>query len=143
MQENALHGWRISDAKDMRMGGYPAKVRSLAFLEGGRMLATAGAQRAWWSGRSPAPTGRWASRPWRSAGTSARWSPASPPSRRARSWRRASSDGRIWACDVASGQRADVRADVGPPISALAMAGGRIAWGDEEGGAGVLDMPAL
>src|SRR5262249_38761685 len=43
MQENALHGWRLSDARDMRMGGYPAKVRSLAFLLGGRMLATSGA----------------------------------------------------------------------------------------------------
>ena len=32
MQEPALHGWRLADAKDMRMGGYPAKVRSLAFL---------------------------------------------------------------------------------------------------------------
>src|SRR5581483_10945775 len=43
MQENALHGWRLSDARDLRMGGYPAKVKSLAFLAGGRMLATSGA----------------------------------------------------------------------------------------------------
>src|SRR5258707_15835100 len=41
MQENALHGWRLADARDMRMGGYPAKVRSLAFLSGGKVLATA------------------------------------------------------------------------------------------------------
>jgi hypothetical protein len=53
------------------------------------------------------------------------------------------SDGRIWACDVGSGQRADVKTELGPPISALALSGGRIAWGDEEGGAGVLDLPAL
>jgi hypothetical protein len=53
------------------------------------------------------------------------------------------SDGRIWACDVGNGKRADVKAAPGPPISALAVDGERIAWGDEEGGAGVLDFPAL
>ncbi|RZJ42025.1 MAG: WD40 repeat domain-containing protein, partial [Brevundimonas sp.] len=32
MQDNQLHGWRLKDAKDLRMGGYPTKVKSLAFL---------------------------------------------------------------------------------------------------------------
>ena len=32
MQENDLHGWRVADGKDMRMSGYPSKVRSMAFL---------------------------------------------------------------------------------------------------------------
>jgi hypothetical protein len=36
-----------------------------------------------------------------------------------------------------------VKAEGGPPISALSLAAGRIAWGDEEGGAGVADLPAL
>src|SRR5579864_7891739 len=31
MQENELHGWRVSDGRDLRMGGYPAKVKSLTF----------------------------------------------------------------------------------------------------------------
>ncbi|MBE7218634.1 MAG: WD40 repeat domain-containing protein, partial [Caulobacteraceae bacterium] len=43
MQENDMHGWRLSDGKDMRMSGYPSKVRSAAFLSKGALLATAGA----------------------------------------------------------------------------------------------------
>src|ERR1700738_2819491 len=31
MQESTLHGWRLADAKDMRMSGYSAKVRSMAW----------------------------------------------------------------------------------------------------------------
>jgi WD40 repeat protein len=45
MQESALHGWRIEDAADMRMSGYPAKIRSLAWDRRGRMLFTSGADR--------------------------------------------------------------------------------------------------
>ena len=30
MQENALHGWRLYDGRDMRMSGYPSKPRSLS-----------------------------------------------------------------------------------------------------------------
>jgi len=52
-------------------------------------------------------------------------------------------DGRIWACDVRSGQRADVKTEPGSPISALAVTDGRLCWGDEEGGAGVAELPAL
>ena len=43
MQENALHGWRISDKKDMRMTGYPAKTRSFSWSPDGQWLATSGA----------------------------------------------------------------------------------------------------
>jgi WD40 repeat protein len=45
MQENALHGWRIEDAADMRMTGYPSKVKSWAWDRRGRTLFTAGASR--------------------------------------------------------------------------------------------------
>ena len=44
MQENALHGWRLSDKKDMAMRGYPAKVRSMSWAAKGRWLATSGAE---------------------------------------------------------------------------------------------------
>ena len=44
MQENQLHGWRVADEKNMRMGGYPAKVKSLGFMSKGQFLATSGAQ---------------------------------------------------------------------------------------------------
>jgi WD40 repeat protein len=42
MQEPTLHGWRLADRKDMRMSGYSARVRSLAWTAGGRWLATSG-----------------------------------------------------------------------------------------------------
>ncbi len=43
MQENALHGWRLADKANMRMSGYPSKVRSLAWSGDGAWLATSGA----------------------------------------------------------------------------------------------------
>jgi WD40 repeat protein len=43
MQENTLHGWRLSDSKNMRMAGYPAKTRSLSWSRDGKWLATSGA----------------------------------------------------------------------------------------------------
>jgi WD40 repeat protein len=43
MQEPALHGWRLADRKDMRMSGYPARVRSVAWSADGKWLATSGA----------------------------------------------------------------------------------------------------
>ena len=42
MQEPTLHGWRLSDRKDMRMSGYGARVRSFAWTFGGNWLATSG-----------------------------------------------------------------------------------------------------
>jgi WD40 repeat protein len=44
MQENEVHGWRVSNGADMRMSGYPAKVKSMAWLPKGRHLATSGAE---------------------------------------------------------------------------------------------------
>lgn len=46
MQENTLHGWRLSDKKDMRMSGYPAKIRSFSWSHDGEWLATSGAEAA-------------------------------------------------------------------------------------------------
>jgi len=43
LQENALHGWRLSDKQHMRMSGYGAKVRSMSFNRKGQILATGGA----------------------------------------------------------------------------------------------------
>jgi WD40 repeat protein len=46
MQEPTLHGWRVADAKDMRMSGYSAKVRSLSWSARGDWLATSGSEQA-------------------------------------------------------------------------------------------------
>ena len=43
MQEPALHGWRLADGNNMRMSGYPAKVRSMSWSADGKALATSGA----------------------------------------------------------------------------------------------------
>jgi hypothetical protein len=43
MQESTLHGWRLVDAKHMRMSGYAAKVRSMSWGPGAKWLATSGA----------------------------------------------------------------------------------------------------
>ena len=44
MQENALHGWRLSDGQHMRMSGYPSKTASLSFSRNGKWLASSGAE---------------------------------------------------------------------------------------------------
>jgi WD40 repeat protein len=42
MQEAMLHGWRIDDHKDMRMSGYTTRVRSFGWTADGKWLATSG-----------------------------------------------------------------------------------------------------
>ena len=44
MQEPALHGWRLADKKHMRMSGYSARVRSFGWTVGGRWLASSGSE---------------------------------------------------------------------------------------------------
>jgi WD40 repeat protein len=44
MQEPTLHGWRLVDAKHMRMSGYSARVRSLSWSAEGEFLATSGSE---------------------------------------------------------------------------------------------------
>ncbi|WP_019220131.1 WD40 repeat domain-containing protein [Bartonella florencae] len=46
MQENALHGWRLSDNQHLRMSGYPNKVKSWSWSAKGKWLATSGASAA-------------------------------------------------------------------------------------------------
>ena len=43
MQESSLHGWRVSDHANMRMSGYPSRVKSMAWSADGAWLATSGA----------------------------------------------------------------------------------------------------
>ena len=60
MQEATLHGWRLMDGKDMRMSGYSAKVRSMAFTAGGKWLATSGSEQLilWPFGSKDGPMGK-------------------------------------------------------------------------------------
>ena len=141
MQENALHGWRLSDARDLRMGGYPAKVKSLVFLAGGRFLATSGANGVvvWPFAGADGPMGKQAMEIGFEAGPLVTRVAAEPDGVVVVA---GLDDGRVWGANLDSGQRADVAPPSGAPISAIAVAGGRVAWGDEAGGAGVAEIPA-
>jgi WD40 repeat protein len=141
MQENALHGWRVADNKDMRMGGYPAKVKSLAFLSKGALMATSGAPGVvvWPFAGANGPMGKDAveigvdesSLVVRTAGEAA-------GSRLAAGL----SDGRVWTCDLKGAGIDYLKAEKGPPISALAVSddGRLVAYGDEDGGAAVVEV---
>jgi WD40 repeat protein len=143
MQENALHGWRLADLKDLRMGGYPGKIRSMTFLSKGQLLATGGSHGAvvWPFAGSNGPMGKEAAevghdetamvaqvagaadRPLLAAGLD---------------------DGRVWVADLQATGLRRIRADKAAPVSALAMTpkGERLAWGDEDGNAAVVDLGA-
>jgi WD40 repeat protein len=142
MQENALHGWRLSDGKDMRMGGYPAKVRSLAFLSKGKLMASSGAPAAvlWPFAGADGPMGREAAEVGFLEGSEVTRIAAAPALSRVAGGR---SDGSVWLADVAAAQGARTLVEAGgAAISALAMSadGARLAFGDEAGRAGVLDV---
>lgn len=46
MQENALHGWRLRDKADLRMSGYPSRVKGWTWAGDLPWLATTGADQA-------------------------------------------------------------------------------------------------
>jgi WD40 repeat protein len=60
MQENALHGWRLGEKPShMRMTGYPAKPRSLSWSHDGLWLASSGADAAIiWPFQGDGPQGK-------------------------------------------------------------------------------------
>jgi len=43
MHEPSMHGWRLADARHLRMSGYPARVKSFGWSADGRWMATSGA----------------------------------------------------------------------------------------------------
>jgi len=141
MQDNQLHGWRVADEKNMRMGGYPAKVKSLAFLARGNMLATSGANGVvvWPFAGSTGPMGKQAAEVGYDVAAMVVRVAAAP----SLSWVAAGlDDGRVWACDLAGQKIIPIKAEKGSPITALAMSpdARRVAWGDEDGNAGVAEV---
>ncbi|WP_340645071.1 WD40 repeat domain-containing protein [Phenylobacterium sp.] len=141
MQENQLHGWRVADEKNLKMGGYPAKVKSLAFLYKGQMLATSGANGVviWPFTGSAGPLGKQAAEVGFDESAMVNRVAGTPVGNRVAA---GLDDGRVWMCDLSNQAIDMLKAEKGPPISALAMTadGKRVAWGDEEGGAGVFDL---
>lgn len=138
MQDAQLHGWRIKDHKDLRMGGYPSRVRSMSFLSDGRLMATSGAQGAvlWPFVGASGPMGREATEIGFDEGSQV----ALVASRPEHGLLAAGlSDGRVWLADPAGQGLNFLKADKGAPIIALAMSADatRVAWADEDGNAGV------
>ena len=143
MQDAQLHGWRVKDSKDMRMGGYPSKVRSVAFLSKGQLMATSGAQGAvlWPFIGSNGPMGREATEIGYDEGSLVTLVAARPEHGVMAA---GLDDGRVWHAHPAGQGLNFLKADKGAPIVALAMSpdGQRVAWADEDGNAGVAEADA-
>ena len=145
MQENALHGWRLADGQHMRMQGYPAKTRSLAWSHDGQWLATSGADACivWPFDSKTGPMGK---------------SPRECGVRPARVTQVAFhpktlvlaigyEDGFILLCRMSDASEILVRKDTAgsaDAVSALAWDrdGGRLLFGTRGGNAGLLTLPA-
>jgi len=134
MQENALHGWRTKDSKDMRMGGYPAKIKSLQFFAKGKLLATSGAGGAvvWPFLKPTGPMGKEASEINHEESTIVTVvAGASEDTLLAAG----TEDGRVWLAELQSTNIAWLKREKGSPITALAVSGQstRVIFGDEDG----------
>lgn len=141
MQENQLHGWRVADEKNMRMGGYPSKVRSLSFMSKGALMATSGANGAvcWPFAGPTGPMGKQAAE----IGYDDSALTTRVATRPDKTWLAAGlDDGRVWAADVTGERLVQLKAEKGAAITALALSpdATRVAWGDEDGGGGVAEI---
>ncbi len=141
MQDAQLHGWRLKDQKNLRMGGYPSKVRAMSFLSNGQLLATSGAQGAvlWPFLGANGPMGREATEIGFDEGSLVTLVAARP----AHGVLAAGlNDGRVWLADPAGQGLNFLKAEKGAAIAALALSpdGRRVAWADEDGRAGVAEV---
>jgi len=140
MQDAQLHGWRLKDAKNLRMGGYPAKVKSMSFLSNGLMMATSGSNGAvvWPFAGATGPMGKDAAEIGYDQSAMVVRVAGTP---NASVLAAGLDDGRVWAADLKSGKIEHLKAEKGAAISALAISldGSRVAWGDEDGGAGMVE----
>mgnify|MGYP000691606989 CR=1 FL=1 len=141
MQENALHGWRLQDAKDMKMAGYPGKIRSLSFMAKGALLATSGAPGVviWPFAGANGPMGREAVEIGVDETSLVTHCAGARDTVRLIAGR---SDGQVWTVDLnVTGER-KLRAEKGAAVSAVAVTadGRRVAFGDEDGEAAVIDL---
>ena len=138
MQDAQLHGWRIKDQKNLRMGGYPSKVRSMSFLSNGQLLATSGAQGAvlWPFIGANGPMGREANEIGFDEGSLVVLVASRPKHGLLAA---GLNDGRVWLADPAGQGLNFLKAERGAPITAMAMSADatRVAWADEDGQAGV------
>ena len=140
MQEPTLHGWRLADAKDMRMSGYVAKVRSMAWTVGGKWLATSGSDQLilWPFQAKDGPMGK---QPRLLAPSKARVGVvASHPKQEIVAV--GYDDGMVLLGRIEDGAEILGKKPGDAPVSALAWNadGAKLAWGTESGEAGIVDL---
>ena len=140
MQEPTLHGWRLADAKHMRMSGYSARVRSLGWTADGEFLATSGSEQLilWPFDGKDGPMGR---QPKLLARQMARVAVVAPHPRQpvvAVGY----ADGRIVLVRIDDGALIEVAAAGASPVTALGWDadGQTFAFGTEAGEAGALSF---
>lgn len=143
MQDNALHGWRLSDAQDMRMSGYPTKVRSVAWSPQPYYLATAGAERiVCWPFSGAGPMGK----PPIELGHGRAGMVATVAAHPKGDMIAAGyTDGAIALARITASAAGFAKPPGGGRVEALAFSpdGKRVAFGTEDGLAGVIDLRAL
>jgi WD40 repeat protein len=140
MQEPMLHGWRLADAKDMRMSGYSAKVRSCAWTPGGKWLATSGSEQLilWPFNSKDGPMGK---QPRMLAPYNKRAvAVASHPKEEIVAT--GFEDGLVMLARIDDGAEILAKKPGSAPVSALAWNtdGSKLAFGTEDGEAGVIDL---
>lgn len=140
MQEATLHGWRLVDGKDMRMSGYSAKVRSMAWTAGGKWLATSGSEQLilWPFAGKDGPMGK---SPRMLLPSRARCvAVASHPAQDAVA--AGFDDGVVLLARIEDGAEILAKRPGPAPVSAMAWSGdGKLlAFGTEDGAAGVVDL---
>jgi hypothetical protein len=140
MQEPMLHGWRLSDRKDLRMSGYGARVRSFAFTASGRSLATSGANQLilWPFQGKDGPMGK---APVLRAPAQSAVEVVAPHPRKA-IVAAGYADGLVLLVRLADGAEILARNPASTPITALAWnaGGSMLAFGTEDGDAGIIDL---
>jgi WD40 repeat protein len=140
MQEPTLHGWRLADRKDMRMHGYAARVRSLGWSPGGKWLATSGAdQLVLWPFQSKTgPMGKppRTLAPAKASVATVACHPREPVVAAGYA------DGLIVLVRIEDGAEILARRPADAPVTALAWNanGALLAFGTEDGDAGVIDL---
>ena len=143
MQENALHGWKLSDGRHMRMTGYPAKVKSWSWSAKGKWLATSGAPAAivWPFSGKDGPMGK-APLELGTRGNSMVTAVACHPTEDMVAV--GYDDGMILAVRFADAKEAVLRRGGKGAIIAMAWdaPGARLAFGSEPGDCGVVDIRA-
>lgn len=142
LQETGLHGWQLPAIRDMRMSGYAAKTKSFSWSRRDRWLATSGgADAIVWPfegktgpmGKAPAMLGKRDD----ALVTRVAFHPADDM------LAMGYSDGAVAIGRLADGATVAVD-EPASAITALSWndAGTRLAWGDEDGRVGLLDMAA-